>query len=525
MFYFIPAWYESDTRRFSGDITPWYRNRQEVEFDDTISQIQMFSKEKEEFEVITLNFNPNLQKLKLTEALNQVKQTSIFDVIQEIPNDFERTPIDYRNLKWPKDVSFYHNSFRTYVMRGNKKYAIMEYDSLGRISKLEIYDENEVLIKEYVFDMRGFLSNYYDHSTFEIKYLNLKGKWVIKENQESHQIHVNPLFENKFQKLIYENIDELIEEKLTEKLTTLSSDDVLVIGAHQNNFDIMTRVSSEAKRVYSFFGDRQAIASLTSENIETLNQAAFVVVDTSEKKAALEEMLSHVVVKFIPPFDSRLRLGHSQQIRMMKVYLNIDGLSDEELSMALKRIIKKMMENRGIELTLGTYNASDGSVDERLNRLVPALIEEYGDEEELVFRMNEQKEANIEFNEDIADGNMTVIEKRAINVFKISSQRDLINELDTTRLIIDLNAIPDTYLTIAAISAGIPQINASANIYVQNKKNGIQINSYDELYDALDYYLEGLNNWNQAMMYAVNEISKYSSESIVAQFKELVGEN
>lgn len=523
MFYFIPAWYKSDTRRFSGDITPWYRNFKKVDFDDTLSQIQMFGKENEEFEVITLNFNPNLQELKISEALNQVKQTSIFDLIQGIPQDFDRMPIDYRDLNWPQNISFYHNSFRTYAMINGKTYAIIEYDVLNRISKIEKYNENEDVEKVYTFDMRGFVSNYYDYQTNEIKYLNLNGQWVIKENQVSHQIHVNPIFKNNFQELIYENIDDLIKEILTGKLSALSSNDVLVIGAHQNNFDILTQISSDAKRVYSFFGDRQEISSITSKNLEELKRSSFIIVDTNEKKEILKEQLNDIPVKFIPPFDSRLRLGHSQQIRMMKVYLNIDGLSDEELTMTLKRIIKKMMENRGIELTLGTYQSVN--VDERLNTLIPDLIEKYGDEEELIFRMNEKKEIEVEFDEDLANGDTKVIEKRAINVLKIKSQRELINELDTTRLIIDLNVIPDTYLTIAAISAGIPQINASDNIYVENQKNGIKIKSYDELYDALDYYLKGLNNWNQAMMYAVNEISKYSSESIVAQFKELAGEN
>ena len=81
----------------------------------------------------------------------------------------------------------------------------------------------------------------------------------------------------------------------------------------------------------------------------------------------------------------------------------------------------------------------------------------------------------------------------------ITDELSLIQELDDTRLIIDLSEQPNLYTQIAGISAGIPQINLVGSDYVTHLQNGYILDSISDLPTAADYYLEGLKNWNPGL--------------------------
>ena len=107
---------------------------------------------------------------------------------------------------------------------------------------------------------------------------------------------------------------------------------------------------------------------------------------------------------------------------------------------------------------------------------------------------------------------------------EVKSERDLVSELEFTRLIVDLGSEPDLFLQIAGISAGIPQINKVPSTYIEAGKNGLVVADIAGLTQAVTYYFDGLKNWNQAMMYAVNKIMDYTSGKLVAKWKELLGD-
>ncbi len=74
----------------------------------------------------------------------------------------------------------------------------------------------------------------------------------------------------------------------------------------------------------------------------------------------------------------------------------------------------------------------------------------------------------------------------------------MIQELDDTRLIIDLSEQPNLYTQIAGISARIPKINLVGSDYVAHLPKWLHLGlPISDLPTAADYYLEGLKNWNQ----------------------------
>ncbi|MFT8977046.1 accessory Sec system protein Asp1, partial [Liquorilactobacillus nagelii] len=101
------------------------------------------------------------------------------------------------------------------------------------------------------------------------------------------------------------------------------------------------------------------------------------------------------------------------------------------------------------------------------------------------------------------------------------SEEDVIRQLSDTRLVIDLAKEPDLFLQIASISAGIPQINQVKTSYVEDHKNGLIIKKIDQLKQAVNFYLVGLTNWNQALVYAAKRISEYSSKNLIKKWQKI----
>ena len=66
------------------------------------------------------------------------------------------------------------------------------------------------------------------------------------------------------------------------------------------------------------------------------------------------------------------------------------------------------------------------------------------------------------------------------------------------RVLVDMRAVPELYLQIAALSMGIPQIVGSRTQFVKQGRNGIILQDMRKLPAALRFYLDNLVNWNDA---------------------------
>ena len=55
-----------------------------------------------------------------------------------------------------------------------------------------------------------------------------------------------------------------------------------------------------------------------------------------------------------------------------------------------------------------------------------------------------------------------------------------------------------------------------------NGFDGYIIQNIHYISGALEYYLSGLKHWNEALVYCVKEIEKYTGGSLVQQWKEAV---
>ena len=94
--------------------------------------------------------------------------------------------------------------------------------------------------------------------------------------------------------------------------------------------------------------------------------------------------------------------------------------------------------------------------------------------------------------------------------------------LGASRLLIDLGAMPDLQLQIAAISAGIPQINHTATGYVADHENGLIIVHPSDLTAALDYYLGTLIHWNESLVLSINYLEDLAEPKLLEYWRGVI---
>lgn len=81
-----------------------------------------------------------------------------------------------------------------------------------------------------------------------------------------------------------------------------------------------------------------------------------IVVDTQQNEKLVQEKLDAMNVSIpvlqIPPFDSRLRLGQSQRIKELKIFVLVDKTPLAELEIIVDEIGKAMLKDTKINLIL-----------------------------------------------------------------------------------------------------------------------------------------------------------------------------
>ena len=57
---------------------------------------------------------------------------------------------------------------------------------------------------------------------------------------------------------------------------------------------------------------------------------------------------------------------------------------------------------------------------------------------------------------------------------------------------------------------------------MEHGKNGFVIKDMNQLSDAIHYYLDGLKNWNEALIYSVELGKNYTTKVLIDEWKEVI---
>lgn len=521
MYYFIPSWSGSGKRVWHRDIIPWYRSMQRLEFDDTIHQIRIFQSENLPVKLLLQAYMPHARYFLHRQDIFETEYYSVFDEIQAVESN-DMQVLQLKDLEWEDDCEFIYTPFLIIVRRQGQLYAHVEFGIEGFISFIKFFKDDQ-LEKLKIFDDRGFISSivyYEDGQEVYQDYLNPNGVWRIREylKTESSHVVVNPVFSQDFDKLEYEWMPDLILEKLGYYIShNIEEDSRFVVAAQSfGNQTLLELLPQHSHSILSFFNERNQASNIKNLKAD-LEYVDLVLTDRMDFKETLQNYfpLQSQKVHYLSPFDTRLQLGKSQQRHESKIFYQID-LNELLNDYAIFKVLFYVAQNPDTELVIGVYNAWQEGIKQVENK-VEELISDYLDLKDFIKKSykNNQAENPLPENQEL---------EYRFRIKNITDELSLIQELDDTRLIIDLSEQPNLYTQIAGISAGIPQINLVASDYVTHLQNGYILDSISQLAVAADYYLQGLKNWNQALIYSIEKIKLNTGHQVIARWEKWLQE-
>ncbi|MGH2079517.1 accessory Sec system protein Asp1 [Aerococcus urinaeequi] len=501
MYYFVPAWYQEKLS------LAWQYISKEIEFDDTVNQIRMFDAQSLSTELLVLNYLPNLRTLLNRQQLLKISCWSLFDELQGIEQKKLSTiqPFNYKELNWPENIQFITTPFVVIAMKDNRVYARIYFNEAGNVLWIDCF-EKKLIESRYVIDDRGFVSSiqkYNQGKHLSTIFLNLIGEkqFIYSVENGTFEISENAKIRHKLKERFYDSKSILIEAVLNTKKKEFTTEDTIVIAASNEHNRYFLKNEVPGKKVLSFFSERNNQKAFIES--ESINNIDLFVADSDTILKNVTQLNGHVPATIISPYDSRLNLGVSQEVKELNVWINIDNIQIDLVYKIGELMVKEILRNKDIRVIFASYNVQNDQNSE-IAQFVETLNDRFTSEES--------------FDEKINSLNVDTVVEEYFLFRPIREELTVISSFSTVRLVIDLSENPHLYTQIAGISAGIPQINQRETPYVKHRENGYIITSIGDLPQAIHYYLDTLKNWNSSLVYAVERIAENNSGELVKKW-------
>ncbi len=527
MLYFIPAWYQQN--QWCENEQRWTVRRMHTEFDDTVKQIQLFHRNKAyPYQIMLLSFAPNFRHFLHRQGMYRAPYWSCFDAMQEVRRK-KAVVLSFHNLKWPEGIEFVYTPFVVVAMLKKERYAQIDFGEDGNPIRIDLY-QNGKLHRRNIYDDRGFISGtiiFENEQPLHQDYLMENGKWKMRHFLRDGHVEINEKcpeyllryqgeeYRKRYARLRYDNLEQVIYEVLTSYLDLTDERDIFCVAMHGQHVKLLGEALKNKKRILSFFEERYSVAS-HPKGLDMIKEADYLVVDSNKSVDKLQEeagmLLSNVMA--IPPYDSRVDAGISLQFDVQKIMVSIDGIADEKFAELIRLLGEYLLMNENAQIHLFTrraeYDRKQKVLEHARNELRLAGLEEG-------WAVEEEKG-------NVAENILDLEETVPIRFFV----EQCVDELSVSkcmreqRVLVDVREVPELYLQIMAISLGIPQIVRTKTEFVEHSRNGIILKDMERLPKALHYFLDGLRNWNRAMVCSYELVKEYTTEKLLEKWREVM---
>ncbi len=527
MLFFIPAWYQQN--QWCENEQSWWLRRMHTEFDDTVKQIQLFHRSGVcPYRIILLSYAPNFRHFLHRQSVYRAPYWSCFDAIQEVRRK-KAAVLSFHHLKWPEGITFLYTPFVVVAMLREEKYAQIDFGEDGNPIRVDLYEKNR-LIRRNLYDDRGFLSStilYENEQPLYQDYLMEKGIWKLRCFKGDGHVEVNPQYpeyllqyegkeySGRFSKLRYDDLAQAIREVFLAYLNLTEKEDVFCVAMHERHTGLLAEILKEKKLILSFFSDR-SLDLTRPEVLSMVRGADYVIADSGERLRKLRIRFGASIGKgiAIPPYDSRVDEGLSLQFQVQKILVAIDGIEEEIFGTLIRLLGEYLSMNDDARIHLFTRRA-EYDRKQRVLELVRRELAKSGMEEGWAEQGDNGK---------VSENNLDPKEPVPVKFFV----EQCVDELAVSkcmreqRVFVDLREIPELYLQITAISIGIPQIVRTRTEFVEQGKNGMILKEIYTLPTVLNYYLNGLKNWNRARIYSYELVKEYTTDKLLEKWKEVM---
>lgn len=527
MLYFVPAWYKENTWNENEQL--WYKRRMKSEFDETIKQITLFHRNVDvKYQILLLGYSPNFRHFAHRQGMYRAPYWSCFDAISQVRRR-KMSVLSYHDIKWPNGVEFVYSPFAIVVLYEEQKYAQVEFGEDGNPIMIDMYEDGKICRRNY-YDDRGFVSStviYKDGQMQHQDYLMENGIWKIRVDLKDGRVIVNPnspsydvvivdtkdrqkYVEKQFRKMEYDSLDEIIQEVFCSFVEQTGIGDSFFVAAHSLHLGVVGQALKGKKVVLTFFEDRFDYLKIPQIR-ELLIKAAYIITDSENTARTVKDNLPDTKLNItdIPPYDTRMDFGISQQLKVQNILIPIDGLDSETYRRIIYEVAEYLSINDLARVHIFTRNAQWG-YDENIRKELADILVEYGYDERWVYEETDTDEEN----------------EKAEQRFFVDvcvDERTISKCINEQRVILDFRGVVDVFLYITAISKGVPRISFSEDQFLTDSKNGLTIDDFNQIGRSLAYYLDSLENWNEALVACYEAGKNYTTDILLDKWRKVLG--
>lgn len=488
MRYFVPAWHR--------EVSDWAYSQQNMTFDDAVGNMRIMNHADETYGIIIGDYKPQLLTQLNGEGIASTDTLSAFDWIQDTALQENGRIVDIQDFNWPRGTYFEYGPFSVDAFQNDEHIARLLFNNLGQILRIERWQDGYHQ-EDIVMDTRGFVSSIktYDRQGILQKtiFFNLHGEWRMIEDAKTGRCHINSEFQADFDQADYESRHELINEAIAKLIKKrldqdsdqiiLTADDRQIINLRQfNGFKTIIQVSQwhPNDRFWKLMLGRDDLTIVTDSEMAD--------------RHVHEIMGEEIETTLLPTFASQFSLGHSDERTTQTILLFVSDQTEMPiLRKGLVKIMELIDQNKNNErLQIAAYN------EQLLSQARHIAQEITQDHPRLLI---DPKEEQLEQNPDLVDEDTDPrMEKeghwRPLPIYtkRIAQPTDLLQLLDHARVVVDLGNNPDSYVQMASISVGLPQINLVKTDLVRDHENGLVLVNVSDLDMALDFYLGNMEN-------------------------------
>ena len=519
MLTFIPSWQ-----------TPSYEG---ASHDDLVNQIRAYEETGEAYQVIIHDYIPSLLYFLHRYDLLECPYQSVYEVLQESAH-FEQRQVKVETLFSPA-VSYHFTPSCMLVQAGEEEIGQIYFGEGASLQEVR-YLEKGHYTRIDTYDARGFLSRYQEFSKGKAGsffYLDVSGEWIFEERPDG-SCRVNPKNHKGLVKKNYPS-REVLEWACVSLLLEKHNSEPLLIGADEGALSWLEDYQEASKVTLSLFKERYPYSPAHMEKLSALSlRVQAMLVDEEDAFSKLSSFVARPSsLTLLSSYDTRFRLSKSQEYAKEVLYIDMRKTSMKKSQFMMEQLLSYSAQSfiekgRVLQLVFRVNHLSHKQEIE--HQIMGQLRKDHGSALDELSFYNKMKESGENALGEILEAGLSAEAKwlegfqEDMEVVVLHHDDEFFKWMHLVRLVIDLGSRPDVFTQMAALSAGVPQLNSTKSPYVTPMKNGRLVLSQEDFQEALAYYLDSLKHWQEARVYSVQQLKHHSGRALQEKIATIVGE-
>jgi len=466
------------------------------EFNDSVHQTQLFLSQAQTVELILVDYLPKLRQILSDKEIEGAETWSVYDLLQQISLK-DAKPLALSDFSWPENSQFVYMTDCINIQVSGKHFATigLEYPTWTRFEKVDLWTD-DVRTQELLIDDRGFISRvttFDDNKTvLRRDYLTPGGNVAVQEDCTTGLVTTQQTWTTQ---TTFTNMAELVAAALTYHLQTVPENEYLIFAQSQRINFFIDKVAPKQPTILSYQAKRtneQLAKNLLLQISDTTN---FSVTDTGEQYGKMLTQLENAeTLAIIPPYIATQQVNRSAMQPFSTIYWQAATITPTAFD-----AVSAVLANHPNILVLIETAQSHATFD--------ALIEK-----------NSQTAANAH---GIVDSDSQMAYKTRFQFLTPQSEVQRTRYMANTRVLLDLNKMPDQFLQTQAISFGVPQINIIQTDYVIPNKNGQVLLDDSELIDALNFYLDDKHHLAETQETTHQMVADFNDDMVWIKWQQI----